>query len=151
MSRRVVAFTAAASLMAFVTFSIAAPASAADMTIHVKSPTEGAVVPPTFEVRLRTNTAIGEPDTGRHHIHLYWDGKRDEGEYDIVYKKHFKKKGLEPGAHTLDAVIANADHSTTDAHEIVHVTVSNDAPAAPAAGKAGRPANSGGSSSGNGY
>ena len=108
------------------TFVPSTPARAADM-IHVTSPKRGAVVPRTFTVRIATNVAIGPPDTGRHHIHLYWDGQRAEGKYDIVYKKTFKKKGLSPGVHHLDAVIANADHSTTSTHEKLDVTVSNNA------------------------
>jgi hypothetical protein len=105
------------------TFSTSAPAPAADMTIHVTSPRNKAVVPRTFTVRIATNVAIGPPDTGRHHIHLYWDGERAEGKYDIVYTKTFRKKGLAPGVHHLDAVIANADHSTTSAHQKLEVTV----------------------------
>jgi hypothetical protein len=93
------------------------------MRIRVVKPRDRASVPPTFTVRIRTNVAIGEPDTGRHHIHLYWDGERDDGRYDIVYAKTFRKKGLAPGRHRLDAVIANADHSTTDAHQSLVVTV----------------------------
>jgi hypothetical protein len=110
---------------------VARPAAGADdpMRIRVVAPSDDTVVPTRFPVRIKTNVAIGEPDTGRHHIHLYWDGERDEGEYDIVYKKRFTKKGLEPGTHTLDAVIANADHSTTDAHDVLQVSVSDEAPA----------------------
>jgi hypothetical protein len=108
------------------TFVPSAPARAADM-IHVTSPRRGAVVPRAFTVRIATNVAIGPPDTGRHHIHLYWDGQRAEGRYDIVYKKTFRKTGLAPGVHRLDAVIANADHSTTSTHEKLTVTVTNDA------------------------
>jgi hypothetical protein len=78
-------------------------------------------------VRIATNVAIGPPDSGRQHIHLYWDGQRADGRYDIVYKKTFRKKGLAPGVHRLDAVIANSDHSTTSTHEKLEVTVRNDA------------------------
>jgi hypothetical protein len=98
-------------------------ASADDMTIHVTRPANGAVVPRSFTVRVASNVPIGPPDTGRHHIHLYWDGEREEGKYDIVYKKTFKKTGLSPGVHMLDAVIANADHSTTSTHEQLQLTV----------------------------
>jgi hypothetical protein len=115
-------------LITFVFVTTARDATAAKSKIRVTAPTDGAVVPASFPVRIRTNVPIGEPDTGRHHIHLYWDGERDEGKYDIVYKKHFTKRGLAPGTHTLDAVIANADHSTTDTHQKIDVMVSKDAP-----------------------
>jgi hypothetical protein len=129
--RAVAALALLVPLGAFAVLS-ASPAGAGDGrgsdSIHVTTPTDGAVVPTKFPVRIKTNVPIGPPDTGRHHIHLYWDGERDEGKYDIVYKKRFTKKGLAPGTHMLDAVIANADHSTTDTHEVVQVEVSKDAP-----------------------
>jgi hypothetical protein len=103
--------------------STAGPATAAPMRIRVVSPHDGATVTPNFTVRIATNVAIGEPDTGRHHIHLYWDGQRAEGRYDIVYAKTFRKKGLAPGRHRLEAVIANADHSTTSTHQSLVVKV----------------------------
>jgi hypothetical protein len=115
------AFAAALALAA--PLAISDTATAAPIRIRVVQPRDHAPVAPNFTVRIRTNVAIGEPDTGRHHIHLYWDGERDEGRYDIVYAKTFRKKGLAPGRHRLDAVIANADHSTTDAHQTLIVTV----------------------------
>ena len=66
---------------------------------------------------------IGEPDTGLHHVHLYYDGNTADGEYDLVYEPRFTVDRLDPGEHTIEAVIANADHSLTDARTEITVTV----------------------------
>ena len=98
--------------------------SGEDLSISVTSPADGATVGEEFEVDVDTSVPIGETDTGRHHVHLYYDGERAEGEYDIVYDVPFTvTRQLSPGEHTVDAVIANADHSTTDANQEFTVTV----------------------------
>jgi hypothetical protein len=95
-----------------------------DLSISVTSPADGAVVGEEFEVDVDTSVPIGETDTGRHHVHLYFDGETAEGEYDIVYDVPFTvTRSLSPGEHTVEAVIANADHSTTDARQEFTVTV----------------------------
>ena len=76
-----------------------------------------------FDVEVDTSVDIGEPDTGLHHVHLYYDGNTADGEYDLVYEPEFTVDRLDPGEHTIEAVIANADHSLTDARTEVTVTV----------------------------
>ena len=97
--------------------------SGGEMTIDITEPAEGAEVGSEFEVGVDTSVDIGEPDTGLHHVHLYYDGNTAEGEYDLVYEPQFTVDRLEPGEHTIEAVIANADHSLTDARTQVSVTV----------------------------
>jgi hypothetical protein len=95
-------------------------------TVAIASPSDGAAVGRSFEVRLDVNFAIGDPDTGRDHVHLYYDGNRTEGEYGIAYAETFTVEGLSPGEHEIEAVVAHADHSTTDAHsQPITVTVSD--------------------------
>jgi len=94
-----------------------------DMTIDIVEPGDGAEVGSEFEVDVDTSVDIGEPDTGLHHVHLYYDGNTAEGEYDIVYEPEFTVDRLDPGEHTIEAVIANADHSLTDARDQLTVTV----------------------------
>jgi hypothetical protein len=63
-------------------------------------------------------------------VHLYYDGDTSEGEYDLVYGTSFTvERDLGEGEHTIEAVIANADHSLTDARDEVTVTVGGGAPA----------------------
>jgi hypothetical protein len=97
-----------------------------DMTISIADPTDGATVEPGFKVEVDPSVDIGEPDTGLHHVHLYYDGERSDGEYDIVYSADEPwtvDRDLAPGEHTIEAFIANADHSLTDASDEVTVMV----------------------------
>jgi hypothetical protein len=95
-------------------------------TVEITSPADDAQVGESFDVDLAVNFDIGEPDTGRDHVHLYYDGNTAEGEYDLVYEPRFTVDRLDPGEHTIEAVIANADHSLTDAREEITVTVGED-------------------------
>jgi hypothetical protein len=96
-----------------------------DLAISIVSPTDGVQVGRSFDVQLTSSVPIGEPDTGRHHVHLYYDGETAEGEYDIVYGNTFTVDHLSPGQHQIEAVIANADHSVTDARQAITVTVAD--------------------------
>jgi hypothetical protein len=97
-----------------------------DMTISIADPTDGATVESGFKVQVDPSVDIGDPDTGLHHVHLYYDGNESDGEYDIVYSADEPwtvDRDLSPGDHTIKAVIANADHSLTDASDEVTVMV----------------------------
>ena len=97
-----------------------------DMTISIAAPTDGATVEPGFEVEVDPSVDVGEPDTGLHHVHIYYDGNQDNGEYDIVYsvdEPWTVERDLAPGEHTVEAFIANADHSLTDASDEITVMV----------------------------
>jgi hypothetical protein len=97
-----------------------------DLTISIADPSDGATVEPGFQVEVDPSVDIGEPDTGLHHVHLYYDGERSDGEYDIVYSADEPwtvDRDLAPGEHTIEAFIANADHSLTDASDEVTVMV----------------------------
>lgn len=97
-----------------------------EMTISVAEPADAAEVGTPFDVEVDTSVEVGEPDTGLHHVHLYYDGNTQEGDYDVVYEPTFTvDRDLDPGEHTIEAVIANADHSLTDARDEVTVTVSD--------------------------
>jgi hypothetical protein len=99
-----------------------------DMAITLATPSDGDEVGDSFDVEVESDTEFGEPDTGLHHVHLYYDGRSDDSaDYDIVYGNSFTvERDLEPGEHTIEAVIANADHSLTEATDEVTVTVGDD-------------------------
>jgi hypothetical protein len=98
--------------------------SGGETTISVTEPADAAEVRTPFEVEVDTDEELGEPDTGLHHLHLYYDGNTQEGDYDVVYEPTFRvDRDLGPGEHTIEAVVANADHSLTDARDEVTVTV----------------------------
>lgn len=97
-----------------------------DAEAQVLRPVAQRAVGAPFDVEVDPSVDIGEPDTGLHHVHLYYDGNRseDQSEYDILYEESFTvDRDLEPGEHTIEAVIANADHSLTDASAEISVTV----------------------------
>jgi hypothetical protein len=97
-----------------------------DMTISIADPADGATVEPGFQVEVDPSVDVGEPDTGLHHVHLYYDGNQSDGEYDIVYsvdEPWTVDRDLSPGEHTIEAFIANADHSLTDASDEITVSV----------------------------
>jgi hypothetical protein len=84
-------------------------------TVEITTPADGDQVGASFDVQLALNFPIGEPETGRDHVHLYYDGNMTEGEYGIAYAETFTVEGLSPGPHTIQAIVAHADHSLTDA------------------------------------
>jgi hypothetical protein len=98
------------------------------LSIAIDEPADGAEVSGQFAVDMTPSVEVGEPETGLHHIHLYYDGDTDEGDYDIVYGDSTTvTRQLEPGEHTIEAVIANADHSLTDARTSITVNVTGSA------------------------
>jgi hypothetical protein len=101
----------------------AATAGEPGMSLRITSPRDQAEVGRSFVVKLRTSEQIGEEDTGLHHVHLYYDGKTSEGEYDKVYKKRFKVTELRPGTHRIRASLRNADHSDAGPSDKIAVTV----------------------------
>lgn len=95
-----------------------------DLSLDIVSPAEGDPVGESFDLEIDSSVDLGEPDTGLHHVHVFYDGNEDDGEYDLVYEESFTvERQLGEGEHTVRAVLANADHSLTDASDEVTVTV----------------------------
>ena len=99
------------------------PAAGGALSVSIDAPADGAEVPGEFQVDLSPSVDVGEPDTGLHHVHLFYDGKTAEGEYDMVFGPTATVTELAPGQHTIEAVIVNADHSLTDARAEITVNV----------------------------
>ena len=123
--------------------SDAAGGNAGEQTIAIASPADGATVSIPFDVQLESSVPIGEPETGNHHAHLYFDTDTNAADYDIVYSTSWQvTRDLAPGEHTIIVALANPDHSLAGPTREIHVTVSADggsgdggapAPANPAA------------------
>ena len=105
-------------------------ASSAPATLQIVRPGNNATVGRSFVVAFDSNRKIGEPSTGLNHVHLYYDGNRttNQADYDKAYTKSFTVTRLGPGRHTIDAVLANADHSVTNVSTRITVDVSASAP-----------------------
>jgi hypothetical protein len=103
------------------------PASGEAPSVSIDEPADGADVGAQFTVRMTPNVEIGAPDTGLNHLHLYYDGKTGDGEFDMVFSDTATVSGLAPGEHVIEAVIVNSDHTPTDARTEITVNVTEGA------------------------
>jgi Family of unknown function (DUF6130) len=92
-------------------------------SLSITSPSEGDTVGGTFTVKWDSSVSLGEPDTGKDHVHVFVDGNAND--YTVVGGDSFEVKGLSPGKHTVDVTLQNADHSSAGAEDQVDVTVSS--------------------------
>jgi hypothetical protein len=91
------------------------------MTIGITSPANGSEVTQPFTLKVSSSEPLGDPGSGRHHVHVWFDGK--EADYKINYTDTFKVEGLPAGEHAITAALANADHSLAGPRSQVTVTV----------------------------
>jgi hypothetical protein len=97
-------------------------------TLSFATPAAGAPVasPVKFSVNV-SGTQIGQPETGKMHLHIYVD---NSSKYQIVYATS-GQVDMPAGMHTLKAVLAQPNHSETNvnATQQVQVTGGGQAPA----------------------
>lgn len=91
-------------------------------SLSITSPSEGDTVGSSFMVKWDSSVSLGEPDTGKDHVHVFVDGNAND--YTVVGGDSFEVKGLSPGEHTVDVTLQHADHSSAGADDQVDVTVS---------------------------
>jgi hypothetical protein len=104
--------------------SQAAGGSGQAATIGIAAPQNGAQVTIPFNVQLESNVPLGDPSTGNHHAHLYFDTNTDAADYDIVYGNSWQvTRSLAPGQHTIIVALANPDHSLAGPTQTINVTV----------------------------
>jgi hypothetical protein len=112
--------------------------SGGEQKVTITEPAEGASVDIPFMLRLDSSVELGTTESGKNHVHLYFDG--DDSEYEVVESDSMEitkdspaVKGLEPGEHELDISLRNADHSAAGFETKVMVQVGGsgggDAPA----------------------
>jgi hypothetical protein len=93
-------------------------------TISFAAPANGAQVTIPFGVQLDSSVPLGQPETGNHHAHLYFDTGTDAADYDIVYGNTWQvTRPLAPGKHTIIVALANPDHSLAGPTQTITVTV----------------------------
>ena len=93
------------------------------LSVHISSPSPDAQVSTPFDLQLESNVPLGPPETGQHHVHLYYDTTSPDGPYDLVYDNTAHVSGLTPGVHTILASLRNPNHSDAGPSEIISVTV----------------------------
>jgi hypothetical protein len=98
-----------------------------EMSVEITSPEDGAEVQAPVQLELASSVDIGDTDTGLHHFHVRYDG--DAENFDMVFEEgtYTPDRDLGPGEHTVQLVLANADHSETDVTDEVTVTVGDGA------------------------
>lgn len=92
-----------------------------DPALTITSPSDGAAVGSTFDVKWDTDVKLGDPDTGLDHVHVFVDGHAND--YTVVGGHQFTIKGLPPGEHTVDVTLQHADHSPVGPEDEIHVDV----------------------------
>lgn len=94
------------------------------VSIGLAAPTDGAQVTVPFDVQIDSSVPLGEPESGNHHGHLYFDTTTDSADYDIVYGNTSEvTRPLAPGQHTIIVALANPNHSLAGASQTITVTV----------------------------
>lgn len=91
------------------------------MTLEITSPADGATVETPFTVELKSSEELGPTDTGKDHVHVFFDG--NDQEYQVVEGNSVEITDLPAGDHEIDASLRNADHSAAGVETQVNVTV----------------------------
>src|SRR5437763_5650684 len=60
--------------------------------LSITSPSNGAKVKVPFTVQMSTSASLGAPQTGKNHIHLYFDN--NSSQYKIVYSTSYRVTSL---------------------------------------------------------
>ncbi|MFI2365422.1 hypothetical protein [Promicromonospora sp. NPDC019610] len=99
--------------------------AAGGMTLEITSPKDGATVETPFTVDLSSSEDLGPTESGKHHVHVYFDG--DDQEYLVVEGDSVEVTDLPEGEHEIDASLRNADHSAAGVETQINVTVGSGA------------------------
>ncbi|MFI8523132.1 hypothetical protein ACIGB8_01710 [Promicromonospora sukumoe] len=91
------------------------------MTLKITSPDAGATVEVPFTVDLSSSVPLGPTDSGKHHVHVFFDG--DDQQYLVVEGDSVQVTDLPAGEHEIDASLRNADHSAAGVETHIDVTV----------------------------
>jgi hypothetical protein len=99
--------------------------AAGDASVSIAQPADGAQVALPLKLELSSGVELGSPETGKHHVHVFYDGNEDD--YEVVNGTSYLVRELPGGEHTIHASLRNADHSAAGAEDSVTVTVTGGA------------------------
>ena len=77
--------------------------------VTITAPKDGADVTAPVTVTFTTKTSIGPTDSGKDHVHVFLDGKKDE--YTVVTSSPYTIKNIPAGKHVINVTEQHADHS----------------------------------------
>ena len=129
MGAAAVATVAALGLLAACGDDEASAGSDGGSGLTITTPDDGATVGTTFDVTWDSDVELGEPDTGRDHVHVFVDGHSND--YTVVGGNEFTLEDLSPGEHTVNITLQHADHSSAGQEDEISVTVDEDGATTP--------------------
>jgi hypothetical protein len=77
--------------------------------LTITEPKNGATVTLPFTVKYTTSEPLGPTDSGKDHVHVFLDGKKNE--YTVVPANSYEIKNAPAGKHEIDVTLQRADHS----------------------------------------
>jgi hypothetical protein len=77
--------------------------------LTITEPKNGATVTLPFTVKYSTSEQLGPTDSGKDHVHVFLDGKKNE--YTVVPTNSYEIKNAPAGQHEIDVTLQRADHS----------------------------------------
>lgn len=99
-----------------------AAGSGGSASVAIDEPSDGASVEVPFTIELSSGVDLGAPETGNHHVHIFFDDNSDD--YEVVNGTRFVVRDLaDGGEHTIHASLRKADHSEAGAEDSITVTV----------------------------
>lgn len=122
---------AAGIALAFVLTACGGDDGGGSLSVDIVEPADGADLGVPFTFVVDSSEELGPTESGNHHVHLYFDG--DDSSYEVIESGNGEEheiaadspalEGLDPGEHTLNVSLRNADHSAAGAEAEVTVTV----------------------------
>jgi hypothetical protein len=101
--------------------------SGGGMTVTVLEPASGADVSVPFTVRVETSVPLGPTESGRHHVHIWFDDNDED--YLIVESDTTEVSAAPAGEHVMHVSLRNANHSPAGVEATSPITVGDGASA----------------------
>jgi hypothetical protein len=95
--------------------------STSDETLTILEPIAGSIVSVPFTLHLSSSVLLGDPATGRHHVHAYFDDQTKN--YLLVDFDISQINQAPAGKHTLHLLLRNADHSPSGVETQIELTI----------------------------
>lgn len=91
------------------------------MSVTVVEPAAGAQVQVPFTVRVDSSNELGPEDSGKHHVHIWFDN--DEDNYIVVESDSTQITEAPSGEHTMHVSLRNANHSATGVEATTKINI----------------------------
>ncbi|WP_027345604.1 hypothetical protein [Hamadaea tsunoensis] len=109
------------ALLAATTQAACGQGSDSHETLTVLEPIAGSIVSVPFTLHLSSSVLLGDPATGRHHVHAYFDDQTKN--YLLVDSDNSVINKAPAGKHTLHLLLRKADHSSAGAEIQIELTI----------------------------